>query len=250
MARAAWKTLLFQDLFPTNSKSYRFLLGTDRSICTVIDFLCEIQRKAERLLPLPGIPASTGCSLSGQSWAGTARIPPLPHPSRGTGGSPFLAAATARRGQAGTSRVGQRVTVPLHGRWVLGRPWVPRPGPGHAACALRGTGQGRAGMCRSGPLGAHGCQVHVAGSVPVGRCQPGPVRSVPCGAGGCRGDALLCGGTGAVGGGGGGPANCITGTSMPGEAREDGAPCPAPSAPRRAPGPSPERPLSAPGAPR
>ncbi|XP_064249582.1 PHD finger protein 19 isoform X1 [Passer domesticus] len=115
MARAAWKTLLFQGRFPTNSESYRFLLGTDRKrFLQRLIFLCEIQRKAERLLPLPGIPASTGRSLSGQCGAGTARIPPPARPPPGPPGE-----ATARRGQAGTSRVCQRVTVPLHGRWAV-----------------------------------------------------------------------------------------------------------------------------------
>lgn len=165
MARAAWKTLLFQDRFPTNSKSYIFLLGTDRSIFTVIDFLCEIQRKAERLLPLPGIPASTGRSLSGQCCAGTARISPLPHPtpcpppSRGTGGSPFLAAATARRGTGGAvPRVaeGDGASPRAVGAWpTLGAPSWPRGcrlrTPGHRPGPSRAV-PCRAGMCPAGPV--------------------------------------------------------------------------------------------------
>lgn len=117
-----------------------------------------------------------------------SRIPPpaRPHPG-GPGEALSWLQPRLGVGQAGRSRVWQRVTVPLHGRWVRGRPWVPRPGPGDAACALRGTGQDRAEPCRAElecalPVRSGRClwmPAHAGRSVPVGRCQSGRCRSVP-----------------------------------------------------------------------
>lgn len=168
---------------------------------------------------------------------------PCPPPPRGTGGSSEGTGGDVPRVAQGDGASPRPVGSPS---WPRG-------------CRLRSP-EHRAGPSRDVPsrAGPYRCQ-----SMPAGRCQPGgcrsvsrqrsgsvragvsvplcaePSRSGPCGAGGCRGDALRCGGTGAVGGGGGGPANCITGTSMPAGARGKrgkmalrARPPPRPAAPR------------------